>query len=183
MKLFKNASVMIVAIMFFYSSISAQEATTIGDVEMPAIESSDAFNKMRNKLGKWQGEMTQGLTGETFNVSYEWRITSGGNTITETIIEDGVEMLTTYNDDNGQLVVKHYCALGTEPVFMVTQSTDNVIAISFDKSRSNLQSDQHDFVESMKWTTDSMNSNVMVFENVVIQNGERSNNRAVLRKL
>ena len=37
MKLFKNASVMIVAIMFFYSSISAQEATTIGDVEMPAI--------------------------------------------------------------------------------------------------------------------------------------------------
>ena len=86
MKLFKNASVMIVAIMFFYSSISAQEATTIGDVEMPAIESSDAFNKMRNKLGKWQGEMTQGLTGETFNVSYEWRITSGWNTITETII-------------------------------------------------------------------------------------------------
>jgi hypothetical protein len=81
------------------------------------------------------------------------------------------------------LVVKHYCALGTEPVFMVTQSTDNVIAISFDKSRSNLQSDQHDFVESMKWTTDSTNSNVMVFENVVIQNGERSNNRAVLRKL
>jgi hypothetical protein len=183
MKLFKHVLVMTVGIMFLYSSINAQEATIIGDVEMPAIESSDAFNKMRNKLGKWQGEMTQGLTGETFNVSYEWRITSGGNTITETIIEDGVEMLTTYNDDNGQLVVKHYCALGTEPVFMVTQATDNMIAISFDESRSNLQADRHNFVESMKWTTDPMNSNVMVFENVVIQDGERSNNRAVLNKL
>ena len=183
MKLFKHVFVMTVGIMFLYSSINAQEATIIGDVEMPAIESSDAFNKMRNKLGKWKGEMTQGLTGETFNVSYEWRITSGGNTITETIIEDGVEMLTTYNDDNGQLVVKHYCALGTEPVFMVTQATDNVIAISFDESRSDLQADHHNFVESMKWTTDSTNSNVMVFENVIIQDGERSNNRAVLSKL
>lgn len=183
MKLFKHASVMALAIMPFYSVISAQGATTIGAVEMPAIESSNAFNKMRNKLGKWQGEMTQELTGETFNVSYEWKITSGGNTITETIIEDGVEMLTTYNDDNGQLVVKHYCALGTEPVFMVTQATDNVIAISFDESRSDLQADHHNFVESMKWTTDSANPGVMVFENVVIQDGERSNNRAVLSKL
>jgi|TARA_B110000444_G_C18734842_1_gene545107 hypothetical protein len=183
MQIFKQASVVTVAIMFFYSSINAQEATTIGDVEMPAIESSDAFNEMRNKLGKWQGEMTQELTGETFNVSYEWRITSGGNTITETIIEDGVEMLTTYNDDNGKLVVKHYCALGTEPVFMVTQATDNVIAISFDESRSDLQAEHHNFVESMKWTTDSMNPNVMVFENVVILDGERTNNRAVLSKL
>ena len=183
MQILKQASVVTVAIMFFYSSINAQEATTIGDVEMPAIESSDAFNEMRNKLGKWQGEMTQELTGEAFNVSYEWRITSGGNTITETIIEDGVEMLTTYNDDNGKLVVKHYCALGTEPVFMVTQATDNVIAISFDESRSDLQAEHHNFVESMKWTTDSMNPNVMVFENVVILDGERTNNRAVLSKL
>jgi hypothetical protein len=183
MQIFKQASVVTVAIMFFYSSINAQEATTIGDVEMPAIEGSDAFNEMRNKLGKWQGEMTQELTGETFNVSYEWRITSGGNTITETIIEDGVEMLTTYNDDNGKLVVKHYCALGTEPVFMVTQATDDVIAISFDESRSDLQAEHHNFVESMKWTTDSMNPNVMVFENVVILDGERTNNRAVLSKL
>jgi hypothetical protein len=66
---------------------------------------------------------------------------------------------------------------------MVTQATDNVIAISFDESRSDLQADHHNFVESMKWTTDSANPGVMVFENVVIQDGERSNNRAVLSKL
>ena len=37
--------------------------------------------------------------------------------ITERLIEDGVEMLTTYSDDkDGNLVVKHYCALGTQPV-------------------------------------------------------------------
>ena len=26
-------------------------------------------------------------------------------------------MLTTYSDDDGKLVVRHYCGLGTEPVF------------------------------------------------------------------
>ena len=49
--------------------------------------------------------MTQGLTGAVIDVSYEWKLTSGGNTITETLVEDGVEMLTTYSDDNGELVV------------------------------------------------------------------------------
>ena len=44
-------------------------------------------------------------------------LTSGGNTITETLIEDGVQMLTTYSDDDGDLVIRHYCGLGTEPVF------------------------------------------------------------------
>ena len=34
--------------------------------------------------------MTQGLTGAVFDVSYEFRLTSGGNTITETLVEDGV---------------------------------------------------------------------------------------------
>ena len=57
---------------------------------------------------------------EQSDVSYEWRLTSGGNTITETLLKMA-EMLTTYSDDNGELVVKHYCALGTQPVFSVSR--------------------------------------------------------------
>ena len=72
--------------------------------------------------------MTQGATGAVFDVSYEFKLTSGGNTITETLVEDGVEMLTTYSDDNGELVVRHYCGLGTEPVFSVNTLTDKIMS-------------------------------------------------------
>ena len=44
----------------------------------------------------------------------EFALTSGGNTITETLVEDRLQMLTTYSDDDGKLVVRHYCGLGTE---------------------------------------------------------------------
>jgi hypothetical protein len=61
---------------------AADEPVVIGDVTMPAVESSTAFKQVEKKLGKWEGKMTQGLTGAVIDVSYEWRMTSGGNTIT-----------------------------------------------------------------------------------------------------
>ena len=106
------------------SAHAADEPVVIGEMKMPAVESSAAFKQVEKKLGKWEGKMTQGLTGAVIDVSYEWRLTSGGNTITEKLVEDGVEMLTTYSDDNGELVVKHYCALGTQPVFSVSSVSD-----------------------------------------------------------
>ena len=70
---------------------ASEENVVIGDIEMPAIDSSMAFKQVEKKVGKWEGKMTQGLTGAVIDVSYEWRMTSGGNTITETLVEDGVE--------------------------------------------------------------------------------------------
>ena len=108
----------------------SSEPVTIGDVEMGDDAKSKAFEQVREKLGKWEGTMTQGLTGAVFDVSYEFRLTSGGNTITETLVEDGVEMLTTYSDDDGKLVVKHYCGLGTEPIFEVDQLAGKMMSIN-----------------------------------------------------
>ena len=81
-------------VMVAASAQAADEPVVIGDVTMPEVESSAAFQQVEKKLGKWEGKMTQGLTGAVIDVSYEWRLTSGGNTITETLVEDGVEMLT-----------------------------------------------------------------------------------------
>ena len=102
-------------------SVFADEIVKIGDVEMASDKKSAAFEQVRKKLGKWEGTMVQGLNGAVIDVSYEFALTSGGNTITETLVEDGVQMLTTYSDDDGKLVVRHYCGLGTEPVFEVDQ--------------------------------------------------------------
>ena len=69
---------------------SDDEPITIGGVAMENSSSSAAFAAVKKKLGKWEGQMTQSITGAVFDVSYEWKLTSGGNTITETIVEDGV---------------------------------------------------------------------------------------------
>ena len=72
------------------SAHAADEPIVIGDITMPAVQSSTAFQQVQKKLGKWEGKMTQGLTGAVIDVSYEWKLTSGGNTITETLVDYGV---------------------------------------------------------------------------------------------
>ena len=161
-------------------AISA-EPVTIGGVEMGDDSKSKAFMQVKKKLGKWEGTMTQGLTGAVFDVSYEFKLTSGGNTITETLVEDGVEMLTTYSDDDGKLVVKHYCGLGTEPIFEVDNLTGKSMSIKLDKSKSNLHAEHESFVTNMKWTMNSKNS--MSFENTVMLDGEPTKNIATLKRV
>jgi hypothetical protein len=162
--------------------IAADAPVIIGGVEMPQVESSAAFEQIKKKLGKWEGQLTQSLTGDVIDVSYEWTLVSGGSTIMESVVEDGVGMFTTYSDEEGELVVKHYCALGTEPVFTVSEATDRVVALSFDGSRSPLMRDSHDFVNSMRWTIDSSDSNSMVYEYTVNLDGELTTNRAEVKR-
>lgn len=164
------------------TAIAADAPVIIGGVEMPAVESSAAFDQIKKKLGKWEGQLTQSLTGDVIDVSYEWTLVSGGSTIMESVVEDGVGMFTTYSDEGGELVVKHYCALGTEPVLSVSEATDRVVALSFNGSRSPLMSDSHDFVNSMRWTMDASDSDSMVYEYTVYLNGELTSNRAELKR-
>ena len=121
--------------------------------------------------------MTQGLTGQVIEVFYEWRLTSGGNTITETLVEDlRVEMLTTYSNDNGELVVKHYCALGTQPVFRVSSVSDTELALALDESANDLHAEHESFVTSMKWTMQDDDNSSMLFTNTIMLNGELTEN-------
>ena len=46
----------------------------------------------------------------------------------ETLIEDGVEMLTTDTEHEGDLVVQYYCSLGTEPEFRVASESEHQVA-------------------------------------------------------
>ncbi len=170
-------------VLFAVSAQAADEPVVIGDVTMPAVQSSAAFQQVEKKLGKWEGKMTQGLTGKVIDVSYEWRLTSGGNTITETLVEDGVEMLTTYSDNDGELVVKHYCALGTQPVFSVSSVSDTELALALDESANDLHAEHESFVTSMKWTMQGDDGDSMLFTNTIMLNGELTENSALLKKV
>ena len=63
--------------LFAVGTAWADDAITIGGVEMSNSSNSAGFAAVKKKLGKWQGRMTQSLTGQSFDVSYEWAITSG----------------------------------------------------------------------------------------------------------
>ena len=162
-------------------SVFADETVKIGDVEMASDKKSAAFEQVRKKLGKWEGTMVQGLNGAVIDVSYEFALTSGGNTITETLVEDGVQMLTTYSDDDGKLVVRHYCGLGTEPVFEVDQLSSKSMSIKLDKSKADLHAEHESFVTNMKWTMNSDDS--VTFENIVMLDGESTKNVAQINRV
>ena len=182
MKNLKLITFLLTSMMISFSAFSAEnDVTVVGGVEMPEVQNSNAFNQVKKKLGKWEGKMTQGLTGAVYDVSYEFKLTSGGNTITETIVEDGVQMLTTYSDNDDELVIKHYCVLGTEPIFKVNTLSKKAIAIKLDKSKSNLHADHESFVTDMKWTMNSKDS--MTFENTVMLDGELTKNKAKLKRV
>ena len=178
----KNKIITILSSLIFSIVMTANESpAVIGGVEMASGEKSVAFEQVRKKLGKWEGTMTQGATGAVFDVSYEFKLTSGGNTITETLVEDGVEMLTTYSDDNGELVVRHYCGLGTEPVFSVSNLSDKAMSIKLDNSKVDLHADHESFVTGMKWTMNSQDS--ITFENTVMLDGELTSNIAQIKRV
>ena len=161
--------------------VFAAETVKIGDVEMASDKKSAAFEQVRKKLGKWEGTMVQGLNGAVIDVSYEFALTSGGNTITETLVEDGVQMLTTYSDDDGKLVVRHYCGLGTEPVFEVDQLSSKSMSIKLDTSKADLHAEHESFVTNMKWTMNSDDS--VTFENIVMLDGESTKNVAQINRV
>ena len=70
-----------------FTTLSADtEKTVIGAVEMPEVQNSDAFKQIKKKLGKWEGTMTQNLTGAVIDVCI-METDLWGNTITKTIVE------------------------------------------------------------------------------------------------
>ena len=122
-----NFKFLLMPIFLFAISINAQN-TTIGDVDMGEISNSKAFNQVKKLLGKWEVKLYQ-QSGAVVDTYSEFRLVSNGNSIVEKLVEDGVEMMTTYSDKDGKLVGKHDCALGTEPMFEVESMDDDTLKL------------------------------------------------------
>jgi len=144
---FKN---IILCLMLFFTTNLIAEDNSIGDVNLGQTEQSKAFIQMKRMLGEWNGKLYQesGTVVETYS---NFRLVSNGNSIVETLIEDGVEMMTTYSDKDGELVIKHYCALGTEPMFVVSSLDENSIQLMSDPTPG-YHPGKHNFVKTMGWT-------------------------------
>ena len=105
---------------FLHTTIFAQEGSL--QAELPVIETSKAFKQMQKIVGKWKGKMKQS-DGKIIDVETEYKVIANGSAISQILVEDGLEMLTIFNDRNGTLGATHYCVLGNQPTLVLSKST------------------------------------------------------------
>ena len=91
--------------------------------------------------------------------------------------------LTTYSDKNGELVVQHYCALGTEPIFRVSSVSESELSLALDESASDLHAEHENFVTSMQWAMQGANGDSMLFTNTIMLDGQMTENTALLTRV
>jgi hypothetical protein len=93
---------------------------------MPPYQGSAAFERMKSLVGKWEADSpTMG------KMKTEFRLIAGDSVVEERFAEGTpMEMLSTYHDVNGQLMMTHYCMLRNQPRMKLTKSTAD--SLTFD---------------------------------------------------
>ncbi len=92
--------------------------------EMPKpYVGSEAFERMKQLVGTWEGTMDMGKGPQKMKTEY--RLTSGGSAIVETFsLGSPQEMVSVYHDNAAKkLSMTHYCMIGNQPK-MVLKSMD-----------------------------------------------------------
>jgi hypothetical protein len=101
--------------------------------------------------GVWEGKGTHGDASHDARVEY--KVTSGGSTVVETIDPGGQhEMITVIHPDGDAILLTHYCMLGNQPQMRAKpQAGENKIAFDFVKA-TNMKSDKEMHMHSVTYT-------------------------------
>jgi hypothetical protein len=76
---------------------------------------SKEFERMKELAGVWEGT-SNNMPQEGGKVRVEYRLSSGGSSVVETLFPGTAhEMVSVYYDNKGQLTMTHYCALRNQP--------------------------------------------------------------------
>jgi len=85
-----------------------------GEGSSSPYSGSKGFERMKELAGVWEGTSNMPKEGEKARVEY--RLSSGGSSIVETLFPGTPhEMVSVYFDNKGQLTMTHYCALRNQP--------------------------------------------------------------------
>ena len=142
-------------------------------------QDSKEFGFFKAMEGKWGGVQTRD-TGEVVKTQSEFIILSDGNTVLERLVEDGMPMMTTYSEEEGVLVVKHYCSLGTEPEFEAALMGDSKMSLAL-SPMSGYVSGEEDFVNSISYEKVSTSEYIVASQASV--EGATQSNRTVLTRV
>ena len=97
----------------------------------PAPSSSD-LTWMKSLAGKWTGAAKHS-TGTEDAAVVEYKVTSGGSAVVETLMPGtSHEMVSVYHDEGGKLEMTHYCMLGNHPTLALKSSNEK--QLSFEAS-------------------------------------------------
>ena len=104
---------------------------------------SKEFERMKALVGVWEGTANMPKEGEKVRVEY--RLTSGGSSIVETLLPGKPdEMVSVYFDNKGQLNMVHYCALRNQPRMKLQKADANNLYFMFvDGSNMDPMKDAH----------------------------------------
>ncbi len=104
---------------------------------------SKEFERMKALVGVWEGTSKMSKKGE--RVKVEYRLSSGGSAIVETLFPGTAEeMVSVYYDNKGQLAMTHYCALHNQPRMNLAKAdSDNLYFMFTDGSNINPIKDAH----------------------------------------
>ena len=142
-------------------------------------QDSSEFSFFKSMEGKWEGVQTRD-TGEVVKTQSEFIILSDGNTVLERLVEDGMPMMTTYSEEEGKLIVKHYCSLGTEPEFEAAFMGDSKMSLALSPT-SGYVSGEADFVNSISYEKISTSEYIVASQASV--EGATQSNRTILTRV
>ena len=94
---------------------------------------SEAFEKMKQLVGTWEGTMDAGKGQQKITASYE--LTSSDSAILEKVFEGTPnEMVSVYHDNRDRkLTMTHYCSEHNQPKLMLTSVEDGKLTMDLAK--------------------------------------------------
>lgn len=131
------------------------------------LDAASDFEALKRLEGKWSGTLYRSDdSSDAFNLEYS--ITSNGSALLEESITGGIEMLTIFNINAGNLLLTHYCGLKNKPVSLLESSADGVYVFKTDASRSGLTSGKDMYVDSWKVDLIPEDDSKMYYEYTVV---------------
>jgi hypothetical protein len=116
-----------------------------------AKHESGALARFAGLAGVWEGKGTH--DGAPQDARVEYKVTSGGSTVVETIDPGGEhEMITVIHPDGDALLLTHYCMIGNQPQMRAKpKAGENKVAFEFVKA-TNMKSDKDMHMHSVTFT-------------------------------
>lgn len=113
---------------------------------------SAAFERLKTLEGKWAGTAVEGGQTEAKPVEVIYETSSGKTALVEKLFAGMPhEMVSIYNDENGGLVMTHYCMLRNQPKLrLVSSGEDHVLLEMTEEANGVKKTDDH--MHSLKIT-------------------------------
>ena len=135
---------------------------------MKPYKGSAAFEKIKSLAGNWEGTMEMPGKGE-MPMKVQYRVVAGGSAVEERCFADTpMEMVTMYTEQNGKVVLTHYCMLHNQPVMQLKKETDKALRFGFVARKSALDPEKDPHMHGLTLTfksDDEIVQNWVYYEN------------------